>query len=101
MESSPRSAVQPPAAGRQEQWQQERWAYYDDQNEAQQAEFREQALIPKGVSLEFQDFEEPYNKRKALMGEKLKELLTEASNGPKPIAIMWLLWYNYHNANTL
>lgn len=38
--------------------------YYNDMNDAQKADFYKQAIIPEGVSLEIEHFEELYNKRK-------------------------------------
>lgn len=49
--------------------------YYNDMNEEQKAEFRKEALIPDGVSLELDNFEEFYEKRKALLTDKIRELL--------------------------
>lgn len=49
--------------------------YYNEKNESQKAEFLKQALIPENCSLEFEDFEEFYNKRKELLITKIKELL--------------------------
>ena len=49
--------------------------YYNDMNEDQRELFMEQALIPDGISLELDNFEMFYNKRKELLAKKLKELL--------------------------
>lgn len=49
--------------------------YYSSKNEAQKAEFLNQALIPKNCSLEFEDFETFYDKRKELIINKIRELL--------------------------
>lgn len=49
--------------------------YYNDMNDEQKAEFRKEALIPEDVSLELENFEEFYDKRKALLIIKLRELL--------------------------
>lgn len=49
--------------------------YYNDMNDTQKKDFYEQALIPEGVSLELDKFEEFYEKRKAILTTKLKELL--------------------------
>lgn len=49
--------------------------YYNDMNDAQKKKFHEQALIPEGVSLELNKFDEFYEKRKAILTTKLKELL--------------------------
>lgn len=49
--------------------------YYNDMNGEQKAIFRKQALIPDGVSLELEYFEEFYEQRKALLTMKVRELL--------------------------
>lgn len=49
--------------------------YYNDMNNHQREEFYEQSLIPKDVSLEFEEFEQFYNKRKELLAGKIKSLL--------------------------
>ena len=49
--------------------------YYNDMNDQQRAAFREEAMIPDSVSLEFEDFESFYNARKALLTDKIRELL--------------------------
>lgn len=49
--------------------------YYNDMNDEQKAEFSIQAMIPQCVSLEIEDFEEFYEARKALLAEKIRELL--------------------------
>ena len=49
--------------------------YYNDMNEEQRAEFCKQAMIPDGVSLEIEHFEEFYNKRKDILAKKIKTLL--------------------------
>jgi len=49
--------------------------YYNDMNETQKQVFLEQAMIPEGVSLEIEHFDDFYNKRKALMKEKLIQLM--------------------------
>jgi len=49
--------------------------YYNDMNDEQKAEFRKEALIPDGVSLEIEHFEEFYIKRKELLAEKIRALL--------------------------
>ena len=41
--------------------------YYNDMNDEQKAEFRKQAIIPDGVSLELEHFDEFYEKRKAVL----------------------------------
>lgn len=49
--------------------------YYNDMNELQKKEFISRSLIPEGVSLEIEDFEEFYNKRKELIIINLKNIL--------------------------
>lgn len=49
--------------------------YYNDMNDEQKAEFCKDALIPDGVSLELENFEEFYEKRKALLTAKIRQLL--------------------------
>lgn len=49
--------------------------YYNDMNDEQKKEFRRQALIPPEVSLEFEKFDEFYEQRKAVLTEKIRELL--------------------------
>lgn len=49
--------------------------YYDEMNNEQQRRFREETLIPDGVSLEIRDFGEFYERRKALLTQRLRELL--------------------------
>lgn len=49
--------------------------YYNDMNEEQKENFCKEAIIPKGVSFEFEKFEDFYEKRKALLKEKNRELL--------------------------
>lgn len=49
--------------------------YYNDMNNEQKAEFRKEALIPDGVSLELEKFEDFYEKRKALLTAKIRQLL--------------------------
>lgn len=49
--------------------------YYNDMNEEQKAIFCQQALIPEGVSLELDNFGEFYDKRKALLADKIRQLL--------------------------
>ncbi len=51
--------------------------YYNDMNDEQKAEFCKEALIPEGVSLELENFEEFYEKRKALLASKIRKLLGE------------------------
>ena len=49
--------------------------YYNDMNDEQKAKFREEALIPEGISLELENFEEFYEKRKVLLTIKIRQLL--------------------------
>lgn len=49
--------------------------YYNDMNDDQKVEFLRQAMIPKDVSLEFDKFDEFYEARKAVLTEKVRELL--------------------------
>ena len=49
--------------------------YYNDMNDAQKAEFIKQSFIPEGVSLELENFEDFYEQRKAILTEKVRELL--------------------------
>lgn len=49
--------------------------YYNDMNDEQKALFRKQALIPDGVSLELDHFDEFYEKRKAILVQKIRDLL--------------------------
>ena len=49
--------------------------FYNDMTADQQATFRKEAMIPIDASLELEDFEDFYEKRKALMAKKLKELM--------------------------
>lgn len=49
--------------------------YYNDMNDEQKAEFCREALIPDGVSLELENFEEFYEKRKAILAGKLRQIL--------------------------
>ena len=49
--------------------------YYNDMNDDQKAEFRKQAFIPDGIGLELEHFEEFYEKRKALLTSKIRQLL--------------------------
>jgi len=49
--------------------------YYNDMNDAQKVEFCNQALIPQDISLEIEDFEKFYLARKAILLDKLRELL--------------------------
>nr|DAZ73588.1 MAG TPA: Protein of unknown function DUF262 [Caudoviricetes sp.] len=49
--------------------------YYNDMNDEQKAEFRKQAIIPDGVSLELEHFDEFYGKRKAVLMDRIRALL--------------------------
>lgn len=49
--------------------------YYEDMNDEQKAKFRKEALIPDGVSLEVEGFGEFYEKRKALLSQRIRLLL--------------------------
>ncbi len=49
--------------------------YYNDMNDEQKAEFCKQAMIPQEVSLEIEDFEKFYDERKAILAERIRELL--------------------------
>lgn len=49
--------------------------YYNDMNDEQKAMFRRAALIPDDVSLELENFEEFYEKRKELLTAKIRHLL--------------------------
>ena len=49
--------------------------YYNDMNDEQKAEFRKQAIIPDGVSLELEHFDEFYEKRKAVLMDRIRALL--------------------------
>ncbi|WP_047984299.1 DUF262 domain-containing protein [Ornithinibacillus californiensis] len=49
--------------------------YYNDMNDVQKLRFHEEAIISKDVSLEFEDFEEFYEKRKELLTMKIRALL--------------------------
>lgn len=49
--------------------------YYNDMNAEQQEEFRRQAMIPEGVPLGIEHFEEFYSKRKDILAKRIKVLL--------------------------
>lgn len=49
--------------------------YYNDMNDEQKAEFCKEALIPEGVSFELEYFEDFYEKRKALLSKKMRQIL--------------------------
>lgn len=48
--------------------------YYNDMNDEQKAEFRMQAIIPDGVSLEIEHFDEFYSKRREILAGKIRAL---------------------------
>lgn len=50
--------------------------YYNDMNNGQKADFYKQAMIPQDVSLEFEEFEKFYEARKAIIMERIRELLS-------------------------
>ncbi|MBS7577691.1 MULTISPECIES: DUF262 domain-containing protein [unclassified Enterococcus] len=49
--------------------------YYNDMNEVQKQAFMEQATIPKDVSLDFEDFDVFYEKRKEVLSKHIRALL--------------------------
>lgn len=49
--------------------------YYNDMNDDQKVEFCKQAIIPDGVSLELEHFDEFYEQRKDVLATKLHKLL--------------------------
>ncbi|GKU24070.1 hypothetical protein CFOLD11_08960 [Clostridium folliculivorans] len=49
--------------------------YYNDMNDDQKAKFYKEAIIPDGVSLEIEHFDEFYEKRKVVLTEKIRKLL--------------------------
>ncbi|MDR2494388.1 MAG: DUF262 domain-containing protein [Spirochaetaceae bacterium] len=49
--------------------------YYNEMNKAQQIEFKKNAMIPDQVSLEIEKFGKFYEVRKALLADKIRELL--------------------------
>lgn len=49
--------------------------YYNDMNDTQKAEFCEQPLIPDGVALELENFEDLYEKRKAILTDIIRKIL--------------------------
>lgn len=49
--------------------------YYNDMTDEQKAEFCKEAMIPDGVSLEIEHFEEFYNKRKDILAARIRALL--------------------------
>lgn len=50
--------------------------YYNDMIEESQQKFLAKSLIPSDSSLEFEDFENFYNKRKQMLADKIKEVLS-------------------------
>ena len=49
--------------------------YYNGMNDDQKVQFCREAMIPNGVSLEFESFDEFYNARKELLKERILALL--------------------------
>jgi hypothetical protein len=49
--------------------------YYNDMNDDQKAKFFKEAIIPRDVSLELEHFDEFFEKRKAILKEKIHQLL--------------------------
>ena len=49
--------------------------YYNDMNDGQKVEFCKQAMIPQNVSLEIEEFEAFYDARKAILVERIRDLL--------------------------
>lgn len=49
--------------------------YYNDMNDDQKSEFSKQAIIPEGVSLELENFDEFYERRKAVLMDRIRVLL--------------------------
>ncbi|MFB4168289.1 DUF262 domain-containing protein [Virgibacillus sp. JSM 102003] len=49
--------------------------YYNDMNDEQKTDFCKQAMIPRDVSLEIDDFEKFYEERKKMLTKRLRELL--------------------------
>ena len=49
--------------------------YYNDMNDGQKTEFCKQAMVPQDASLEIEDFEAFYDARKAILVERIHELL--------------------------
>jgi len=50
--------------------------YYNDMNDKQKAEFRSQAMIPDGVSLEIEKFGQFFDARRELLAERIRKLIT-------------------------
>lgn len=49
--------------------------YYNDMNNNQKTEFYKQSFIPQGVSLDLDNFEEFYEKRKTILTKEIRNLL--------------------------
>lgn len=49
--------------------------YYNDMNDDQKVDFRKQAIIPDGLSMELEYFDEFYEKRKAILTARIRQLL--------------------------
>ncbi|TDT71508.1 uncharacterized protein with ParB-like and HNH nuclease domain [Hypnocyclicus thermotrophus] len=49
--------------------------FYNDMNDEQKAEFCKQSFIPQGISLELENFDEFYEKRKTILTERIRALL--------------------------
>ncbi len=49
--------------------------YFNDMNDEQKESFYEAGIIPKNISLEFENFEMFYDERKKILSEKIKKLL--------------------------
>lgn len=49
--------------------------YYNDMNDEQREKFCVQAMIPEGISLSIDHFEEFYNNRKEILAKRIKKLL--------------------------
>lgn len=49
--------------------------YYNDMNDEQKSEFRKQAIIPNELSLELECFDDFYEKRKAILTARIRQLL--------------------------
>jgi len=48
--------------------------YYNGMNNDQKAEFCKEAIIPNGVSLELENFDDFNEKRKAILMDKIRDL---------------------------
>ncbi len=49
--------------------------YYNDMNDNQKDDFRKQAIIPDGVSIKLEHFDEFYEKRKEILTARIRQLL--------------------------